>query len=119
MAPVNPDAILSLVGNLLSNAIRYTPGGGRVILRSSLRRDGIAIEVQDTGIGMDAETQAHIFDQFYRAPAARHLEAQGLGLGLSLVQRFVQAHEGQLEVESSPGKGTTVRVVLPLRASAL
>jgi signal transduction histidine kinase len=107
------DGLLSVFGNLLSNAIRYTPSGGRVTLRHRLEADWALAEVQDTGIGMSAETQARIFEKFYRAPKAREVESKGLGLGLSLVQQIVAAHGGRVEVESADGHGSTFRVRLP------
>jgi signal transduction histidine kinase len=108
------DGLLSVFGNLLSNAIRYTPSGGRVMLRHRLEVDWVLAEVQDTGIGMSAETQARIFEKFYRAPKAREVESKGLGLGLALVQQIVEAHGGRVEVESADGHGSTFRVRLPV-----
>ena len=69
--------------------------------------------ISDTGIGMLPEIQERIFEKFYRAREARDVEAQGLGLGLSLVQELVHAHGGRIEVQSAPGEGSTFRVVLP------
>lgn len=110
----DPDALLSVVGNLLSNAVRYTPSGGRVEI-SSDASDGVAwVEVRDTGIGMTPEVQARIFEKFFRAPEARQVEAQGLGLGLTLVRDIILAHDGQVEIESTVGQGSTFRVTLPL-----
>jgi signal transduction histidine kinase len=94
------DALLSVFGNLLSNAIRYTPAGGKVTLRQTCTGSQACVEITDTGIGMSDEVQSRIFDKFYRGPQARAVELQGLGLGLSLVQHFVEAHEGRLEVTS-------------------
>jgi len=111
--PGNEDALLSIFGNLLSNAIRYTPPGGRVTMRQGEGRGWLRVEVEDTGIGMSEEVRKRIFEKFYRAPEARTMEAGGLGLGLSLVQRLVQAHGGRVEVESRPGKGSTFRILLP------
>jgi signal transduction histidine kinase len=72
------------------------------------------VEVIDTGIGLSDEVRERIFERFYRAPDARALDAQGLGLGLNLVQQLVLAHDGRIEVESQPGDGSTFRVYLPL-----
>jgi signal transduction histidine kinase len=69
--------------------------------------------VRDTGLGMSPETQAAMFDKFYRGSEARQAEPRGLGLGLTLVQQLVTAHAGRIEVTSAPGKGSTFRVVLP------
>jgi len=111
------DALLSLLGNLLANAIRYTPTGGRVTLRQGHDQGWAWVEVADTGIGMSDEVQARIFEKFYRAPEARGVEVQGLGLGLALVRQLVDGHGGRVEVESSLDQGSTFRVFLPLQAS--
>src|SRR5262249_17866018 len=110
----NADALLSICGNLLSNAIRYTPSGGTVRVRLDSNDRWARVEVQDTGIGMTTEVRARIFEKFYRGPEAREVETHGLGLGLALVQQLVLAHDGQVEVESEPGVGSTFRVLLPL-----
>jgi signal transduction histidine kinase len=107
------DALLSIFGNLLANAIRYTPAGGRITVGFGAAGSEVWVTVADTGIGMSPEVQERIFEKFYRAREARDVEAQGLGLGLSLVQELVVAHGGRIEVESAPGKGSTFRVVLP------
>ncbi|MEA3060123.1 MAG: two-component system, OmpR family, sensor kinase, partial [Sphingomonadales bacterium] len=112
------DALLSVFGNLFSNAIRYTPAGGNVTLRQSIDQNFAVVEVTDTGIGMPAEVLTRIFDKFYRGPRARAVEAQGLGLGLALVQHFVDLHEGRLEVTSVDGAGSTFRVWLPCAAES-
>jgi signal transduction histidine kinase len=108
------DALLSVFGNLLSNAIRYTPAGGRVTLQGGTDSSQAWIDVVDTGIGMSEEVLARIFDRFYRGVDARSLEIEGLGLGLTLVRDAVAAHAGTVEVQSEPGAGSTFRVVLPL-----
>jgi signal transduction histidine kinase len=108
------DGLLTVFGNLLSNAIRYTNAGGTVCVSTGIREDNVCVVVQDTGIGMSADTRARIFDKFFRAPEARSMEAKGLGLGLSLVHQMVQAHGGLIEVESEVEKGSTFSVLLPL-----
>lgn len=112
------DALLSVFGNLLSNAIRYTPSGGTVTVRSDTAGGFAVVEVADTGIGMSPEVREHIFDRFYRAPVARQQDAQGLGLGLTLVTSLVDVHHGTIEVESAVGEGSTFRVRLPLATVA-
>jgi signal transduction histidine kinase len=107
------DALLSVFGNLLSNAIRYTPAGGQVTVRWGADDAWVWVEVSDTGIGLGAEAEAHIFEKFYRAPEARRVEPQGLGLGLALVQQIVEAHAGRIAVQSTEGQGSTFRVSLP------
>jgi signal transduction histidine kinase len=111
------DALLSVFGNLLSNAIRYTRAGGQVTVRCGINGGSACITVQDTGIGMTEEVKARIFDKFYRGPEARSVEAQGLGLGLTLVHQAVSAHHGSVSVETDAGQGTTFRVVLPLASA--
>lgn len=106
-------ALLTIFGNLLSNAIRYTPDGGAVDVRLGRSSAGVCVEVQDTGIGMGPEVQARIFEKFYRAGEARRMSAAGLGLGLALAWNLVVAHGGTITVESSPNMGSTFRVLLP------
>jgi signal transduction histidine kinase len=112
------DGLLSVFGNLISNAVRYTPAGGRVAVRYRAEGDRAAVEVQDTGVGMTAEVQARIFEKFYRAPEAQLAVPQGLGLGLSLVKQMVEAHGGEIMVESVPGQGSVFRVYLPCRPTS-
>jgi two-component system OmpR family sensor kinase len=107
------DALLSVFGNLLANAIRYTPSGGCITVRCGAEGGAAWATIDDTGIGMTAEIQERIFEKFYRALEARQVEAQGLGLGLALVQELIEAHGGRVEVQSAPGVGSTFRVVLP------
>src|SRR5436305_1499804 len=80
-------------GNLLSNAVRYTPSGGQVQIASGSSATEAWVAVSDTGIGMTPDVLARVFEVFYRGPEARTLEATGLGLGLALVQQMVQAHD--------------------------
>ncbi len=110
----NEGALLSIFGNLLSNSIRYTPAGGSVHINSGRQGDEVWVDVQDDGLGMSSEVQQRIFDKFYRGPDARKANSQGLGLGLTLVQQFVNSHRGRLELESEPGKGSRFRVFLPV-----
>jgi signal transduction histidine kinase len=109
----NADALLSVVGNLLSNAVRYTPPGGRVSVRLGGDAATAWFEVEDTGIGIAPEARERIFNKFWRAPDARDLDVRGLGLGLALVKQMTEAHDGRVTVESAPGQGSTFRVELP------
>ena len=119
--PIAPDlrvmgdgeALQSVFGNLISNAIRYTPSGGRVDVRVRSDDGTVTVEVCDTGIGMIPEVQNRVFEKFYRAPEAQLAVPQGLGLGLALVRQLVEAQDGRVEVESAPGAGSTFRVHLP------
>ena len=108
------DGLASVIDNLLSNATRYTPDGGRVIVRCERQGEMGVVEVEDTGIGMSEETKERIFEEFYRGPEAYETDRRGLGLGLALVRQLVLAHRGRIEVESTLGKGSTFRVLLPL-----
>jgi signal transduction histidine kinase len=112
------DALLSVVANLLSNAIRYTPAGGRVTVRQRRDGDRYLTEVHDTGIGIAEELQGRIFDRLYRVPEARAMVGKGLGIGLALARRLVLAHGGTIEVESEPGRGSTFRLLLPVTSHA-
>jgi two-component system phosphate regulon sensor histidine kinase PhoR len=106
--------MLSAVGNLLTNAVRYTPAGGHIALRWRWRDDGGAvIEVIDDGIGVAREHIPRLTERFYRVDGSRSRETGGTGLGLAIVKHVVQRHGGSIEIESEPGKGSTFRLVLP------
>ncbi len=102
-----------LLLNLIDNAIKYTPAGGRVTL--SLRCDGefAHLSVSDTGMGLTEDEQKQIFHRFYRAAEARSQSGGGAGLGLSIAQSIAAVHGGRIEVESAPGQGSTFTVSLP------
>jgi signal transduction histidine kinase len=104
-----------VVGNLVGNAIKFTPGGGRVAI--ALERSGqeARIVVTDTGIGIDREQLPHIFDRFWQADPSAPSAREGLGLGLSIVRRMVELHGGKIEADSAgSGSGTRMTVRLPL-----
>lgn len=100
------------VGNLVSNAIKYTPAGGRVSVTAGSEERGIWIQVSDTGPGMTTEEQDHIFEPFFRGGKTRRIR-QGMGLGLSIAHNLVLAHNGRIEVESTVGMGTQFTIWLP------
>jgi signal transduction histidine kinase len=100
-----------VLANLLDNAIKFTPAGGRVDVEASPGEAGVVILVRDTGIGIPAEDLPRIFDRLFRGEKSR--SHRGLGLGLGMVQAVVRAHHGRIEVESRPALGTTFRVFLP------
>ena len=102
-----------VVNNLIDNAVKYTPAGGRVWVRS--RQDGAetVLEVEDTGVGLTPEDLPHIFERFYRADKARSREKGGTGLGLSIVKHIAQVHGGSVEAQSVFGEGTRITVRLP------
>jgi signal transduction histidine kinase len=107
------DRLAQVLRNLLSNALRHTPGGGRVAV--SLSGDGtqVHLEVADTGSGISPEDLPHVFDRFYRGDTSRGRPGGGAGLGLAIVRQLVAAHGGQIAVSSLPGEGTTFTVTLP------
>jgi len=102
------------IDNLVSNAIKYTPAGGRVEVQIERTDQQVCIRVADTGLGIPEEDLPHIFDPFYRVRYAGHEQVEGSGLGLSIVKTVVEQHHGQVMVESRPGKGSTFRVTLPV-----
>jgi two-component system phosphate regulon sensor histidine kinase PhoR len=106
--------LLSAIGNLVSNAVRYTPSGGRVDVSFTLRADGAGeVEVRDTGIGISRDHLPRLTERFYRVDGSRSRDTGGTGLGLSIVKHVVQRHGGELEVASVPGKGSSFKLVLP------
>lgn len=114
----NADGLLTLFGNLLSNAVRYTPAGGQAQVTARAGDDTVVVQVSDTGIGMSDAVRARIFDKFYRSPDARNAESGGLGIGLTLTRQLVLAHAGRILVESELGKGSRFTVELPRLAGA-
>lgn len=109
--------ILQLLTNLLVNAIQYNREGGRVTLTIAPEGAEAVLTVADTGVGMAAQDQAHVFERFFRADKARSREAGGSGLGLAICQSIVDAHHGSITFTSQPGQGTTFTVRLPLSRS--
>lgn len=106
-------SILRLFVNLLENAARYTPESGSITVSQALQDGKVVVSVRDTGIGIAPEHLAHIMDRFYRADEARARAEGGNGLGLAICQSIVEAHHGEITIESEPDKGTTVVVRLP------
>ena len=119
--PVEGDSarIKQVVVNLLDNAIKYTPAGGRVRLGVAARADEAVFEVVDSGIGIPPDAQPHVFDRFFRVDPARSREVGGAGIGLSIVKSICTAHHGRVEVESDVGRGSCFRVRLPLAGHPL
>ena len=102
-----------LVLNLLDNAIRFTPPGGKVTVSLDARDSSLRIQVADTGIGISEDSVPHVFDRFYRADKARSRHEGGFGLGLSIVKWIAEAHGGTVELTSQAGAGSTFAVALP------
>jgi len=107
--------IRQLALNLISNAVKYTPPGGRVWLSLTAREETATISVRDTGIGIAPGDVDRVFDRFWRADAARSRtgERPGFGLGLSICKWIAEAHGGSIAVTSRPGRGSTFTVTLP------
>jgi len=106
--------ILQLLTNLLANAVQYNQEGGRVVLTIAQEGSEAVLNVVDTGVGIAAQDQPHVFERFFRADKARSREAGGSGLGLAICQSIVEAHYGSISFTSRPGEGTTFTVRLPL-----
>ena len=105
--------IYEIVYNLCDNAIKYNRDGGRVDVTVAADADGSSITVADTGIGIAPEHQGRVFERFYRVDKSHSKASGGTGLGLSIVKHAVQYHHGRIKLESTPGTGTTIRVVFP------
>jgi len=111
---VDPDRLLQVLSNLVSNALRHTPEGGRVTLRARRDEQQLLLEVQDTGSGIDSVHLPHVFERLYRADSARYQEQGESGLGLAIAKSLVEAHGGRITAESVVGQGTTISIALPL-----
>lgn len=105
--------LYEIVYNLCDNAIKYNRDGGRVDVTVAADADGSSITVADTGIGIAPEHQGRVFERFYRVDKSHSKASGGTGLGLSIVKHAVQYHHGRIELESTPGTGTTIRAVFP------
>jgi two-component system, OmpR family, sensor histidine kinase BaeS len=105
------------LGNLIGNAVKFTPAGGRVLIDGHVENDRAVITVRDTGIGIPTEEHQKIFDRYYRASATDGRTINGSGLGLAIVREIVSQHDGTVDVASEPGKGSTFTVTLPLLVS--
>jgi signal transduction histidine kinase len=118
LPPVRADepALRRVFQNLIGNAIKYGASGGWIGLGARMQGSDVVVTVADRGIGIAPADQAHIFEPFYRAPSAIAAQIQGAGLGLSLVQRIVEAHGGKVEVKSATGSGSEFIVYLPAAA---
>jgi len=108
VASVNPDLVEQALRNLAENAVKHTPSG-RIVLRAYAAGTTVHLEVEDTGTGMSSETQQHVFDRFFRG---EDRGPEGFGLGLAIVRQAVRSLGGHIELDSAPGQGTRVRIVL-------
>ena len=109
----NEEQLYRLIANLMTNGIQYTIAGGKVIVQLKQTHSSVMIQVEDTGIGIPAEAQSHIFDRFYRIDTARSRHTGGAGLGLSIAIVIAQMHGGSIQVRSQLGKGSIFTVTLP------
>jgi two-component system sensor histidine kinase/response regulator len=111
---VMADQFKSVWVNLISNALKYTPAGGSISVQLDCHDDSIVGEVTDTGIGIPAASQEHLFDEFFRAQNAKAFTEQGTGLGLAIVKQIIERSGGGISFVSEEGKGTTFRFTLPV-----
>ncbi|MEL7120263.1 MAG: ATP-binding protein [Bacteroidota bacterium] len=117
----DPEQLLRVISNLLSNSIKFTPPEGKVELQMAKSTDGTQffISVTDTGIGIPSDRLPHIFDRFYQVPGESLRQEQGTGIGLALSKELVKLMEGDISVESEEGKGTSFHIVLPIQKKSL
>jgi two-component system sensor histidine kinase BaeS len=113
----DPGRLRQALGNLVANALRYTPAGGQVTLSAFAAEGQATITVGDTGAGIAPEHLPHIFDRFYRADVSRSRETGGSGLGLAITRHLVEAHGGTIEARSAEGVGTAFTIRLPGRSA--
>jgi len=111
----NRDRIEQVLINILSNAIKYTPDGGEIRVSAGNIYDSIYIKVKDSGVGIPKEDLHHVFERFYRVDKARSRESGGTGLGLAIAKEIVEAHGGEIKIESEYGKGTLVTIKFPVK----
>jgi signal transduction histidine kinase len=115
----DPARLAQVLDNLVSNALKFTPAGGRVEVGLSAVDGAAVVEVGDTGLGLTEDEQGHLFERFFRSSRAAQNAIPGTGLGLAIAKTIVERHGGRIELESAVDLGTTVRVELPLPVSAL
>jgi signal transduction histidine kinase len=108
---VDPERMDQVFNNLVGNALRYTPAGGRILLSAGAAGDGLRFQVQDSGSGISAEDLPHVFDRFYRGDPARQQNGES-GLGLAIAKSIVEAHGGSIRVESTNGQGARFTIDL-------
>jgi len=116
LPPVYADAerVHQVLFNLLDNAVRFTPPGGRICVSAAGHNGSVDVEVRDTGPGIAPEHLPRLFERFYRVDTARSREEGGTGIGLAIARSVVEAHGGRIWAESEPGKGSTFTFELPV-----
>jgi signal transduction histidine kinase len=108
--------LAQVLDNLVGNALKFTPEGGTVEVSTKLNGDHVSVEVSDTGIGIRVADQPRLFERFFRSSVADDQAIPGTGLGLAIVKAIVEAHKGEIRIDSKEGRGTTFRIDLPLAA---
>ena len=116
-ARANPDALAQVLGNLISNAARYTPAGGTVTVRAERRSSDLLVSIANTGDGIPPDDLPRVFERFYRVEKSRDPARGGAGIGLAIVKQLVEAHGGQVWATSAPGQGATFVFTLPIATS--
>jgi len=115
---VDPSQLDRALLNVLSNAVKFTPKGGRVRMEARRENENIVISVSDSGIGIELGDQQEVFKRFFRSSLATRSAIQGTGLGLVITKTIIDHHHGSIDLESEPGRGTTVRIKIPTNAQA-
>jgi hypothetical protein len=112
---MDPNRIDQVINNLITNAIKFSKSGSRIVLRAVLLKDVVAISVTDQGPGIPREEISKMFQYFGRTNVLPSAGEKSTGLGLAIAKRMVEAHGGKIDVESQPGKGSTFTFTLPLK----
>ena len=107
------DRLLQVFDNLLGNAIKFSPNGGQIVVAIEDAGDRLQVSISDQGIGIPKDQHERIFERFYQVDGSARRRFGGTGLGLAIVKRIVEAHEGQVWVESEPGRGSTFYFTVP------
>ena len=109
------ERVMQVMMNIVSNAIKYTPDGGRIVISAGISGERVWMEVDDNGIGIPAADRERIFERFYRVDKARSRQSGGTGLGLSIAKEIMHQHEGRLYLVDKEGPGLTIRMEMPIQ----
>ena len=109
----DPDRLAQAIGNLCSNAVKFTPSGGQVTVRTGVDQERFWVQVKDNGPGILPQDQDKVFEPFFHGPHDRRIR-QGMGLGLTIARDIVHAHQGEIALKSEPGVGSEFTIYLPL-----
>jgi two-component system sensor histidine kinase KdpD len=109
----DPRRVRQVLRNLVENAVKYSPGGGRITVSTGLRGEEVQVSVSDQGLGIEPEHLKHVFDRFYQVDSASTRQVGGSGLGLSICKAIIEAHHGQIWAESQVGVGSVFHFTLP------